>query len=186
MLPFSVYRPAQTAYREQMTLRPAEFSDASSIATLCIEVWAGTYLKQGINGFFADYVLEEFTSAKTRDLIADPAQFILVSQNTNGIDGVMRLSSNISGPVEACSKWEISTLYVQPRHQGKGIGARLLRAACEEAIQRGASSVWLTTNSQNAPAIAFYLKQGFTKISTTDFRIGNEGYQNDVLVRALG
>ena len=77
-----------------MTLRPAEFSDASSIATLCIEVWAGTYLKQGIDGFFADYVLEEFTSAKTRDLIADPAQFILVSQNTHGIYGMMRLSSN--------------------------------------------------------------------------------------------
>jgi hypothetical protein len=46
-------------------------------------------------------------------------------------------------------------------------------------------SVWLTTNSENAPAIAFYLKQGFEKVGTTHFRIQDEGYLNDVFRRVV-
>lgn len=113
-------------------------------------------------------MLNEFTSARSRDLIADPAQFILVSQNDQGIDGVMRLTRNAAPPMKQCSDWEIATLYVQPRHHGKGIGTALLHAACAQARLRGAPSVWLTTNSQNTPAISFYLEQGFIKIGTTE------------------
>ena len=47
-----------------MTLRPPKTSDASSIAAISIEVWIGTYLKRGVNAFFADYALQEFTPAK--------------------------------------------------------------------------------------------------------------------------
>ncbi len=58
-----------------MTLRLAQVSDASSIAALSIEVWIGTYLKRGVNAFFADYALGEFTPAKAAQLIADPTQW---------------------------------------------------------------------------------------------------------------
>ncbi len=64
-----------------MTLRKPDLSDASSIAAISIEVWIGTYLKQGVNAFFANYALDEFTSRKTEALISDPNQFILVSEN---------------------------------------------------------------------------------------------------------
>jgi len=49
-----------------MSLRLARQSDASSIAALSIEVWLGTYLRRGINPFFNDYVLSEFTREKTK------------------------------------------------------------------------------------------------------------------------
>ena len=58
-----------------MALRIAQPADASSIAAISIEVWVGTYLKKGVNAFFADWALSEFTTEKTRQLMDDRTQF---------------------------------------------------------------------------------------------------------------
>lgn len=166
-----------------MTVRTATRSDASSIAAISIEVWIGTYIKRGVSAFFADYALETFTQANTQALIADPDQTILVSQNAEGIDGVLRLSRNAPAPVEGCGDIEIATLYVQPRHHGRGIGRALLNAAfarCE-----GAETVWLATNAENTPAIGFYLAQGFQQVGETHFRIDDQAYLNNVYAYRL-
>ncbi len=169
-----------------MTLRAPRKSDASSIAAISIEVWIGTYLKRGVSAFFADYALNEFTTLKTQALLADPTQFILVSENEDGIDGFIRVSSGHKSPVSNCSEMEISTFYIQPRHHGKGIGSQLLHAALQYCREKKAESVWLTTNAQNAPAIAFYLAQGFEHVGETHFQIEDEGYLNNVYSYRLG
>ena len=163
-----------------MTLRMANESDASSIAVISIEVWVGTYLKQGVSAFFADYALGEFTVQRVRNLIDDPTQFILVSQNEQGIDSFIRVSAKSPAPVNGCSDMEIATFYVQPRHHGKGIGKRLLSAAVEHCREVCVESVWLATNVQDDPAIAFYLAQGFEHVGETNFCINDKGYLNNV------
>ena len=163
-----------------MTLRRATHSDASSIAALSIEVWIGTYLKRGVSAFFADYALQEFTPEKTKAVISDRKEFVLVSENEDGIDGVIQVSSAREAPVDGCSEIEISRFYVQPRHHGKGIGKRLLDAALQHCRDKAAPSVWLATNAENDPAIAFYLAQGFEQVGETHFRIEDERYLNNV------
>ncbi|WP_244328068.1 GNAT family N-acetyltransferase [Roseibium sp. RKSG952] len=168
-----------------MSLRKAHKSDASSIAAISIEVWLGTYLKHGVSGFIADYALNEFTTAKTEALISNPDEFILVSENKDGIDGFIRVSSESKAPVAGCSEMEIATFYVQPRHHGKGIGGRLLDAALRYCKEQSAESVWLTTNAENDPAIDFYLARGFEQIGETHFRIEDQGYLNNVYLYRL-
>ncbi|MDA7966047.1 GNAT family N-acetyltransferase [Ruegeria sp.] len=163
-----------------MKLRQPDISDASSIAAISLEVWIGTYLKRGVSAFFADYAPDEFTPAKIEKLIRDPKQFMLVSQNTEGIDGFIRVSSESKALVPGCSDVEISTFYVQPRHHGKGIGKRLLRAALQHCRETAVESVWLATNAENDPAIAFYLAQGFLHVGETHFKIDDEKYLNNV------
>ena len=163
-----------------MTLRVPRKSDASSIAAISIEVWIGTYLKRGVSAFFANYALNEFTTLKTEALLSDPSQFVLVSENVDGIDGFIRVSSGHRAPVSNCSKMEISTFYVQPRHHGKGIGSQLLHAALQYCREKKAESVWLTTNAENSPAIAFYLAQGFEHVGETHFHIEDQAYLNNV------
>lgn len=167
-----------------MNIRKAELANASSIAVLSIEVWTGTYLRYGIGAFFADYILTEFTPSRTRALINDPQQNIWVAAGEDGIFGVVRLSSQATGPAAVCSDWEIATLYVQPRHHGKGIGKLLLDTAITHAHAHGAPSVWLITNSENTPAIEFYLARGFRQIGETHFRIADERYLNNLYVYA--
>lgn len=168
-----------------MKFRLARASDAPALAAISIEVWLGTYIRKGVNAFFAEFALSEFTSPKLAALLEDPNEHVIVSENEDGLDGFIRISHEKSAPVAGCSTMEISTLYVQPRHHGKGLGRALLEQGLNYALDASAPSVWLTTNSKNAPAIAFYLRQGFEKVGTTHFHIHEQAYLNDVFRRVI-
>lgn len=163
-----------------MSFRPARPSDAPILAAISIEVWLGTYIKRGVSAFFAEFALTTFTPAAFLALIEDPNEEIIVSEENEGLNGFIRVSHGKSAPVAGSSLVEIATLYLQPRHHGKGLGKALLQQGLTLARKAGVASIWLTTNSENAPAIAFYQKQGFVKIGTTHFRIADQAYLNDV------
>lgn len=163
-----------------MRLRPAEPSDAAALAAISIEVWLGTYIRNGVSPAFADFALQEFTPARFAALIGREEESFLVSQNRDGPDGFIRLSRGRVAPVAGCSTCEITTLYVQPRHHGRGVGRALLDAGLGIARDTGHGSAWLTTNSENTPAIGFYLARGFEKVGVTHFRIGDAAYPNDI------
>lgn len=55
----------------------------------------------------------------------------------------------------------ITTLAVDPNHQGKKIGERLLLALLEEAILQGATHVTLEVRESNRAAQSLYRKYGF-------------------------
>lgn len=167
-------------------LRPAIMSDASSLAALSIEVWLGTYLRRGITRVFADFVLCEFTTARFEALMEAPNEWLYVSQNEDGIDGFIHVTTDVTGAIEGCGTTEISTFYIQPRHHGKGIGKALLAQALIHCRTCGAENVWLTTNSENMPTIGFYQAMGFVDIGRTPFTIGTEAYENTVFSLKIG
>lgn len=164
-----------------LRLREATLVDASVLAAISLEVWFGTYIRKGVTPFFAEYALSEFSAEKFRLLLQDPNEYFIVSCNAEGIDGFVRVRSPSQAPVAQCSDFEICTLYVQPRHHGKGIGKALLREAIGYAQHLGSPSVWLTVNTENASAIAFYYSQGFERVGETFFRIVDQAYPNEVL-----
>ena len=168
-----------------MKFRPGRPSDASALAAISIEVWLGTYIRKGVSAVFADFALNAFTPPKLTALLDDPTEHVIVSGNEDGIDGFIRLSQGKAAPVPDCSTLEIATLYVQPRHQGRGPGKALLEEGLTFARSAGAPSVWLTTNSENTPAIRFHLKQGFEKVGSAPFTIQDQAYPNDVFRRML-
>ncbi len=164
------------------SIRTARSEDASCLAALSIEVWGGTYLRQGVSSFFADYALGQFTREHFLDLLNQPAEILLVSENQEGIDGYVRVSHRNPCPGDSGSETEISTLYVQPRHQGKGLGQSLLAAGVEACCTNGWDAPWLATNSENKGAIAFYLNQDFEKAGLTHFEVQGRRYLNEVLL----
>ena len=161
-------------------LRFAENADASSLAALALEVWFATYVRHGINAHFADYALAHYTAERFRNLISDPEHSLIVSQNREGIDGFILIDGNSLDPVNNSVRTELTSLYVQPRHQGRGLGQALLRAGL--AVQDG--QVWLAMNSENSKARAFYHAQNFSKLGEVAFEIGDHSYPNDILFRA--
>lgn len=168
-----------------MTIRAASKDDASSLAALSIEVWIGTYLRNGVSKVFADYALSSFTTEKFEAFIDDENEIILVSDNSDGINGFVRVTLRSPAPIEESPKTEteVATLYVQPRHKGKGIGKRLLESVFRLCAERGCAGVWLAVNSENRDAIAFYNRFGFTRAGQTAFRIADQSYLNNVMVK---
>ena len=162
-------------------IRKAEERDASSLAAVSIEVWLNTYLRQGVSAFFADYVLAEFTAQKFRNAIADPDLAIWVSDNRIGIDGFVTVRSTATPALAGCSRLEIATLYVQPRHQSGGRGAALLDCALDHCRSLKSESAWLKVSVENGRAIDFYRRHGFIRIGATDFVIADKAYENHVM-----
>jgi len=162
-------------------IRRAEERDASSMAAVSIEVWLNTYLRQGVSAFFADHVLSEFTAQKFRHAIASPGLAIWVSENRIGIDGFVAVCSTATPPLTGCSRLEIATLYVQPRHQSSGKGAALLNCALDHCGSLNGESAWLKVNAENGRAIDFYLRHGFVRVGTTPFVIADKAYENHVM-----
>ena len=59
-----------------------------------------------------------------------------------------------------------------PAHRGKGLGKIITGAVMQNALDRGLSAVYLTTDDFRIPAIRAYLKMGFVPvISSEDLRI---------------
>lgn len=166
-------------------IRSATASDATSLAALSIEVWLGTYIREGINGFFADHALREFTPDRLGSRLQEPRRTILVSQNVVGIDGMIELVAGASAPVAGCSDVEIATLYVQPRHQGAGKGIALLEAGLAHARSSGHAGVWLAVNAQNTAAVTFYERHDFQHAGETHYEIEDQRYLNYVMRRDI-
>ena len=165
-----------------MQIRQAKNSDAAAIAVLSTEVWINTYLRNGINETFANYALKEFTKEKFEMVLMSTNETILVSENSNGIDGFIRLSTDKTCTSISASPCEITTLYVQPRHQSKHVGLHLLKAGIEHCLEQGHAQPWLAVNTENERAVKFYLRNGFIKDGQTYFEIEDGKYLNEILV----
>lgn len=162
-------------------LRPARSEDVRLLAVLAMQVWLHTYATDGVSDEIAGYVLAEFTPTKYEALLNDPAVHMTVATRGVVLVGFAVLRHNQPCPVEGGPTSELQTLYVQAHFMGQGVGSALLQAAQSQARAGARSAVWLSVNAQNARAIAFYARHGYTKIGTSAFMLGNAEHENHVL-----
>ena len=127
-------------------------------------------------------MLSEFTPKKFEAIVANESSAVLVAESDKNLVGYARVVTATACPVATSSKVELSTLYVQTPFNGQGVGQALLSQAEKWARERKNTSLWLTVNSKNSRAIAFYAKHGYTKLGVTHFKLGNEKHENLVLV----
>jgi diamine N-acetyltransferase len=170
--------------RHSLQVRTGQPSDADRIAVLAAQVWLHTYCTSGVNSEVAKYVLSELTVDKFAARLAEPEVHILVAEFNEWLVGFAAIKFGASCPGVAKSQVELQTLYVQEHFIGHGIGSSLLEAAEAKAYEHAATPLWLTVNAQNARAIAFYARHGYSQVDSTYFVLGQERYENHVLVGA--
>jgi GNAT superfamily N-acetyltransferase len=59
----------------------------------------------------------------------------------------------------------VELLAVFADQQGRGIGKAMLDWACDQARQAGEPNLWACVSDFNAPARAFYARQGFAEVA---------------------
>jgi GNAT superfamily N-acetyltransferase len=69
------------------------------------------------------------------------------------------------------NRWHLSYLFVDPDHQGRGVGARLLEHAQAEASRRGYAQMTLHTPLLNMRARRFYERAGWMASGETVFHV---------------
>ena len=80
---------------------------------------------------------------------------------------------------------ELKRIYLLSRFHGAGAGRALMEAAIVEARLRGARRLLLGVYAGNGRAIAFYLKQGFSRISERRFQVGRNAYEDIIFALDL-
>lgn len=168
--------------RHSPSLRDAQPSDANCLAVLAAQVWLHTYATQGVSHEIARYVLSELSVGKFAALLDDPDVRIVVAHGGENLVGFACIRLGAACPSDPGATVELQTLYVQEPFTGQGVGRSLLTAAEGKAREHASGPLWLTVNAQNARAIAFYARQGYAKVGTTVFVLGQGRHENHVLV----
>jgi diamine N-acetyltransferase len=128
---------------------------------------------------------------KFAEYLADSKIAILVIEQGGRLDGYTLLvdrqstDPDVLRALRTRPSVELSKCYVHPDHHGRGAAATLMQASLEWAAEQEAASVWLGVNSQNAKAIRFYEKSGFTKVGTKSFNLGDSVESDFILEYAL-
>lgn len=150
-----------------VTLRPAGLADLDAITEVMLACWRESYAtvlpEQAIATMTPELVERLWTRALTG---AAPGAAIVAVSETGTILGVTRyeLGADNGGIVQS--------LYVSPRAQRLGIGARLLSAAVAGLRDLDATRLNLWVFADNAPSIAFYQRQGWVLDGTSRVQDG--------------
>jgi diamine N-acetyltransferase len=150
-----------------LTIRQAGGSDAVIIRKILWETWTATYGAFIPEDDLRAYFEEHYNDAAIGELLKQPGVEGHVAECDGVASGVMITKKN-----EAEGRFYVSSLYVLPESQGKGIGRALLSRAEERAISIGMDHLWLGVMSQNVAALAWYRALGFSFDEELPFQMG--------------
>ena len=163
-------------------IRRGRAEDANCLAVLATQVWLHTDATDGISELTAQYVLSELTPTRYLQSLNEPSTHFFVAELNEHLIGFAAVQFGLNCPANASAAAELKTLYVQEHYIGYGIGRRLLQAAEAKAREQAQSALWLTVNAKNDRAMAFYTRQGYTKIGTEYFVLGEGRHENHVFI----
>lgn len=128
-------------------IRPAAANDAPAIAALVEQLGYHSTVSE----------IEE----RIARLGAAPNDLLLVAESAGvGVVGVLALNYRLSLHRQRDIA-TITSLVVDERRRGAGVGARLVRAAEREARERGCGQVQVDTHNRRDDAHRFYERIGF-------------------------
>lgn len=150
-----------------MEIREWTYDDLPAVRHITWETWVATYSPfiplEDLKGYFdAHYNIEALKN------LMDPAKFHGLIAIVDGVTaGYAKVAYNSEE-----KKCYISSLYVLPGFQGKGIGGNLLAVGEKFALSFGVREVWLGVMVQNTSALAWYKKIGFQFVKEEPFTMG--------------
>lgn len=104
--------------------------------------------------FFRVEPFDEVVLSDPERTILDPGGHILFARLGNEIVGTCALMPD-------GNRFELTKMAVDERHQGHGVGRKLLEAAIAKFQELGAAELFLESNSKLSPAIRLYESSGF-------------------------
>ncbi|KAK0537923.1 hypothetical protein OC834_000623 [Tilletia horrida] len=175
-------------------LRPATTSDEdiNAIVALGRKVFFETFAHTVAPEAMDQYLEDSYSYKAIKADLTNPARQCILAEarNEHGQNVLLGYSFLATGTTEDCLKdypnvIELLRIYTHPATHGKGIAKQLAEASYELGINEGYDHIFLGVYPQNYRAIKFYEKQGFKKVGTHVFMVGDHEDIDDVMVRSL-
>lgn len=174
--------------RESM-VRAATPADARLLHTLAAETFPLACPPDALPQAIADFIATNLSEESFAAYLADDARLLFIAEDGQAAVGYTMLvfgdphDPDVAAVVHDRPTAELSKVYVLPQHHGAGTAGALVARSVDAARERGARSLWLGVNQQNARANRFYEKNGFALVGTKKFLVGQR-YEDDY-VRVL-
>ena len=171
-----------TDRQPEISIRAAGPADADILSRVGAESFAAAYQATTTAEDIVAHIDAHFSSTAIRDAMANTSCHYLLASVDAEPAGLLKLRDNPC-PVEIPDKAaaEIQLVYILPGFQRLGLGARLIDAAIRRAGDQGLNSVWLSAWEHADWALNFYLKAGFRRVGTQEFRVGATAYTDHVM-----
>jgi ribosomal protein S18 acetylase RimI-like enzyme len=156
---------------------------ASLLSKLSTITFFDTYSNYNTPENMTKYCDNNFTTEQLATQLIEPNTVFFIAF-FNGMPAGFTKMRRAENPEELIGKKhiEVERIYVLKDFQGKKIGYELIQRCIEYATQSHFEVIWLGVWQQNAKALAFYQKIGFTIFSKHSFLLGDDD-QTDWLMK---
>jgi diamine N-acetyltransferase len=161
-----------------IALIPVTEAAVTALREMACLIWPVAYAGI-IPGSQIDYMLEWMYAEESihREMAEESIAYHWI------ITGGEKIGFLAAGPVAAGAPCPLNKCYLLPEHQRCGHGSAAIDALASLVSAAGATSIELRVNRENAPAIAFYRKNGFEVYATDCRPIGGGFVMDDYLMR---
>src|SRR4030042_5728295 len=150
-----------------ISIRPWQKKDLESIRRITCQSWISTYSSFIPESDLRAYFGTNYTEASLLNMFDDPFTQGFIAAVDDHIAGYARLFFNGDE-----NRLYVSSLYLLPEFEGKGIGIRLLESAEGYAAEKRLDELWIGVMVKNRQALLFYRKVGFLFVREEPFNMG--------------
>jgi diamine N-acetyltransferase len=169
-----------------VSIRAAKPDDAGALAALGRRTFTETFAADNTAEDLAAFLDGAYSDALQRAELCDPALSYLVAERDGALVAFSLLRSGTRCEFTADpAPMELQRFYVDTACHASGVAQALMQATIDVACARGARTLFLGVFERNTRAIRFYSRQGFMRVGTQIFTVGNDDQTDAVMARAL-
>jgi diamine N-acetyltransferase len=158
-------------------IRRAAPHEAARLSALMRDLFLEAYRHCSTPANVASFLDATYSVPQQRAELDDPSIETVVVEDGADWLGFAQLRFGKPAPrgIEIfCNGAELGRIYLGKQAQGRGIGTALLRDLEARAVARGRDGLWLNAWQEAPQAVAFYRREGFEIVGTTEFIVGDD------------
>ena len=170
----------------ELILKRCGTEDIAALRELSVRTYFETFAHMNTKEDMEAYLSAAFDEQKLRgELKNSDSEFYFLCAD-GSIAGYLKVNEAPSQTdINDGNSLEIERIYVSSEFQGAGLGRYLMEKAIEMAISRRKRYLWLGVWEKNELAIRFYERNGFYKIGTHSFFMGEDEQTDHVMRKDL-
>jgi hypothetical protein len=158
-------------------------NDLTVIQDVLWKTWVESYKPFIPESDLKSYFSEHYDLDALTALFHNPLADGYVAEVDGKVVGFMRTARESEE-----NRYYVSSMYVLPQYQARGLGHELMKRAAKEAKAFKLDRVWIGVMVQNRGTVEWYEKMGYTTVRTEPFIMGKstvDHYIGYVLVESL-
>lgn len=167
---------------EGISVRTCHPKDIDTLVSLAIKTFRDTFDEFNSPENMMRYINKAFARKAVEKEMQQPGTVFFLALDGRKAVGYAKISASTTPPAVDPAALQIDRLYVHQSYLGKRVGYMLMQTCLAHARKKGCPTLWLGVWENNARAIAFYERLGFSRFGQSVFMLGNDA-QTDWLMK---